>query len=76
MLTTALRERDEARLALTKQVRATWEAAAQIADEIGRIYAEKDDSGTAVPTDETCAAVACAVTIAAGIRARAGKAAP
>jgi hypothetical protein len=50
---------------------ATSEAAAQIADEIGRRYAEKDDSGSAVPTDETCAAVACAVTIAAEIRARA-----
>jgi len=51
--------------------RTTWEAATQIADAVGRRYAEQDDSGTAFPTAETCAAVACAVTIAAAIRAAA-----
>jgi hypothetical protein len=49
----------------------TWEAAATMADDIARLYAEQDESPTWDPTGETCAAVACAVNIAAEIRARA-----
>jgi hypothetical protein len=51
--------------------RRTWEAAAQIAETIGQRYAEQDASGTRYPAAETCAAVACAVNIAAAIRAAA-----
>ena len=50
---------------------AVWEQAAQIADRIARLYAETDESPTGYPTTETCAAVACAVNIAAEIRAAA-----
>jgi hypothetical protein len=51
----------------------TREAAAQIAETIGQRYAEQDASGTRYPAAETCAAVACAVNIAAAIRDAATK---
>lgn len=51
--------------------RATWAAAATVAEDIARLYAETDESGTDQPTDDTCAAVACAVNIATEMRARA-----
>jgi hypothetical protein len=54
---------------MVERERAVLEAAATIADQIGRIYAEKDESQGPFPGTETCAAVACAVNIAARIRA-------
>lgn len=50
---------------------AIWEEAAKIADQIGRQYAAHDLSKTDYPDAETCAAVACAVNIAAALRAAA-----
>jgi len=58
-------------LALDAERARVWEEAARIADGIARLYAEKDTSGGPWPMDETLGAVACAVNIAAEIRARA-----
>jgi hypothetical protein len=45
------------------------EEAARIADRIGRLYGERDESPTPLPTEATCGAIACAVNIAAEVRA-------